>query len=142
MFGFFKNKKGKMLIAETSRVIDNAQKNLSVKTKQIIAKNVIKKMLIYVKEIENIPKNTNELDVLLKIQCNEATQNRQNEITIDEENNPKWVEAALIESCAQANSGYFGKKAEFEVMEMIDLWCKENMAQKDIDAFEKKNIFI
>ena len=67
--------------------------------------------------------------------------NRQNAITIDGENNPKWVEAALIESFVQANSGHFGKKVASEVGEMVMLWCRENMTKKDMDAFEKKYSF-
>ena len=138
MFGLFGNKQGKMITDEAVRTMFNADENLNIIKKQVIARNVSNKIFACIKETENLTIPSKELDILIKKQVNEATSNRQNAITIDGENNPKWVEAALIESYLQANSGTFGKQTAQEVCPMIINWCKENMTQKDAEQLEKK----
>lgn len=137
MFGLFENKQGKMLIQETLRTINKAEENLTVKKKQIISKKIIYQIFECIKEIEGTPAPSADLDKIIKKQVYNATKNRQKVTTVNEET-PQWIEAALIESFVIANAGSYGKKASLEVGQIVMQWCRENMSEKDLDAFEKK----
>jgi hypothetical protein len=138
LFGFFTNKQGKMLLAETRRAILNADENIDKKEKKIIANNVLNKVFSYISEMEGLKKPSKELDALIRYQCLEVTKRRQDAISPLGEKNPEWVEAAIIESFIQANSNTFGKKISREVTSIIFDWCRYNITNNHLKIFEEK----
>ena len=132
MFGLFENKQGKILIAEAERTLAHAN-FLKEKDKKKVAINAMKKILKCIKEMEGLPVPSDDLDNVIKEQVNEATRNRQKAMTSEEEQNPKWIETALIESFLQANCGYFGKTATQRVPMLIFSWLKGNVSEKDFN---------
>ena len=135
MFGLFENKQGKILIAEAERTLAHAN-FLKEKDKKKVAINAMKKILKSIKEMEGLPVPSDDLDNVIKKQVNEASRNRQKAMTSEEEQNPKWIETALIESFLQANCGYFGKTATQRVPMLIFSWLKGNMSEKDFNNFK------
>jgi len=118
MFGIFKNFKSKILLNEIKDVLQNANK-LNEKERRKIATNVFNQIAIYISEIEGLPKPSERVDLICKRQLKEAMTKRQNAITSLGEKNPNWIEAALIESFLQCNSGFIDKKTSNIMLELI-----------------------
>ena len=87
MFGLFENKQGKALVAETLRTIEHADL-LSAKDKNKVAKNVFTKIIKAINEIDGVPLGP-KLDKIMQKQIQDATKQRQKQITAKEEKNPK-----------------------------------------------------
>ena len=135
MFGLFENKQGKALVAETLRTIEHADL-LSAKDKNKVAKNVFTKIIKAINEIDGVPLGP-KLDKIMQKQIQDATKQRQKQITAKEEKNPKWIETALFESFLLMNSGKFGQKISKQSI-VIGSWCRENMTEVELKKFEKK----
>ncbi len=135
MFGLFENKQGKALVAETLRTIEHADL-LSTKDKNKVAKNVFTKIIKAINEIDGVPHGP-KLDKIMQRQIQDATKQRQKQITADEERNPKWIETALFESFLLMNCGKFGEKISKQSI-IVGGWCRENMTQAELNKFEKK----
>ena len=125
IFGLFRNKQGEALHEETIRTLNKADE-LPKKNKKWIAKYLLEKITQYVGELEGLKIPSPEADKILKSHVNEATFERQMAIGPLEDNDPKWLLAAILESFAHANTGGLGKKESLKTIISIRNWIEEN----------------
>ena len=135
MFGLFENKKAKAMRDETLRTIEHANL-LSQKDRNKVAKNLFNHIIKCINEIDGIAPG-DKLDNIMKKQLQNATKQRQKNVTHLEERNPKWIEFALLESFLIMNSGMLGPKLASESI-IVGNWCRENMSETDLKKLEKK----
>lgn len=114
-----------LIINELKIVIKNANQ-LNKKDRERVGTNVMNQMAQYVSEIEGLPKPSKEVDEICKRQLREAMKKRQNAITGLEYKNPDWIQASLIESFLQCNSGFLGEKTYFIMMDLISDFIRKN----------------
>ena len=104
--------------------------------KNKVAKNVFTKIIKAINEIDGVSLGP-KLDKIMQKQIQDATKQRQKQITAKEERNPKWIETALFESFLLMNCGKFGEKISKQSI-IVGGWCRENMTQAELNKFEKK----
>lgn len=114
-----------LIINELKIVIENANQ-LDKKDRERVANNVMNQIAKYVSEIEGLTKPSKEVDEICKKQLREAMRKRQNAITELEYKNPDWIQASLIESFLQCNSGFLEKKNNKIMMDLISGFIREN----------------
>ena len=135
VFGLFEKKEAKLIRSEAIRTLEHADM-LSDKDRTKVAKSLFTKLIKCISQIDGVPQGP-RLDKIIKKQLSDATKQRQKNITRLEESNPKWIEAALLESFLMMNSGVYGSKLSQDSI-LIGNWCRENMSQKDLEKFEKQ----
>jgi hypothetical protein len=113
------------LINELKIVVKNANE-LNKKDRERVATNVMNQMAFYVSEIEGLPKPSKKVDEICKRQLREAMIKRQNAITVLEYKNPDWIEASLVESFLQSNSGFIEKKTHEIMIDLISGFIRKN----------------
>jgi hypothetical protein len=114
-----------LLLNELKIVVKNANE-LNKKDRERVATNVWNQMTTYVSEIEGLPKPSKEVEKICKRQLREAAIKRQNAITELEYKNPDWIQASLVESFLQCNSGFIEKKTYKIMMDLISDFIKKN----------------
>jgi hypothetical protein len=99
---------------------------LNKKDRERVATNVMNQMAFYVSEIEGLPKPSKKVDEICKRQLREAMIKRQNAITVLGYKNPDWIQAALVESFLQFNSGFIEKKNYKIMIDLISGFIRKN----------------
>ena len=135
MFGLFESKIAKQIRAVTVKTIAQANE-LSPEVRNKIAKKVLDRILKYISEIDGVPLGA-KLNNIMQNQIDEIGIERRKNVSNMEHKNPKWMEAALIESFLHMNSGKFGKKIATEAT-VVTYWCRMNISQTDYKKLGKK----
>ena len=88
---------GEGMLTETKRTLTKAY-GREEKEKKLMAKFVLKKIIEYIEEIEGVPARSRKMDEIMKRQGNETTSMRQSAISFQEDNDPNWLQAAILEN--------------------------------------------
>jgi len=115
----------KLIINELKITVKNANE-LNKKDRERVATNAMNQIAFYVSEIEGLPKPSKKIDEICKRQLREAMIKRQNAITELEYKNPDWIQASLVESFLQCNSGFIEKKPLKIMMDLILGFIRKN----------------
>jgi len=126
-------------LAETERTIEVAN-SLSKKDKKICALYIAKKIGHIIRELENKPAPSREVDSIIKRQMAEATKLRQEAaanggydsegVFHNDDNNPDWIKTALVEGLVAANSGTLGQDGE-EIFNITMNWVNKFVSEKE-----------
>ena len=127
---------GEDMLTETKRTLTKAY-GLEKKEKKLIAKFLLKKITEYIGEIEGLPARSREMDEIIKRQGNEATTMRQLAISPLEDNDPNWLQAAILENFNFALYGSLGKERSKYALTFIFEWI-EDSAPDDYKKYKKK----
>ena len=127
---------GEGMLTETKRTLTKAH-GLEKKEKKLIAKFLLKKITEYIGEIEGLPARSREMDEIIKRQGNEATTMRQLAISPLEDNDPNWLQAAILENFNFALYGSLGKERSKYALTFIFEWI-EDSAPDDYKKYKKK----
>ena len=107
------------------------------KNKKEMAKFLIRFLTRYRNELEGIKVPSPEADAIMKAQGSEATMMRQMAVGPLEDNDPEWLQTAILESFTFANTGTFGIKEGRQTIEAIFDWI-ENNQPAEFKKFKKK----
>ena len=127
---------GDRMLTETKRTLTKAY-GLEKKEKELIAKFLLKKIIEYIGEIEGLPARSREMDEIIKRQGNEATSMRQSAISFLEDNDPKWLQAAILENFSFALYGSLGKERNKYALTLIFEWIEDSVPD-DYKKYKKK----
>ena len=136
IFGLFKNKRGQMMYGEALRTLQKADEQPE-NNKKVMAEFLIKMLTKYRSELEGIKIPSSEADAIMKAQGNEATLIRQMAIGPLEDNDPEWLQAAILESFTFANCATFGIKEGRQTIDAIFNWIEKNQPA-EFKKFKKK----
>ena len=127
---------GEGMLTETKRTLTKAY-GREEKEKKLMAKFVLKKIIEYIEEIEGVPARSRKMDEIMKKQGNETTSMRQSAISFQEDNDPNWLQAAILENFSFALYGSLGKERSKHALTFIFEWI-EHSAPDDYKKYKKK----
>ena len=128
-----------VLVSETDDTLEFADLLTEIDQKEI-SNNLVHEILKSRKDLGGLPKPSDKISIMQHKHALEAGHSRRKAITTEEEGNPRWIEASLLESFLFSYPNLIKQNTGFYIRDRIIKWIEKNTSEKDGIALIKKHM--